>query len=356
MRIDKPFISVVIPIYNVEKHLQKAVDSILNQTYKDYEIILVDDCSLDNCPKICDDYVEKYSQIKVIHLKENGGLSNARNVGQSYAKGRYIFFMDSDDFVDNHLFEKIRESIVENPAQLIIFGAIEEYYDEKDVLKNQVYVKAEKENLKDETKIRKLLVKLDEKTLLGYAWNKVYDLEFLNQTGIKFEKITLIEDIVFNIKYASEISTLNILDITPYHYNRRINQSLTRKFVPEYFQLHYKRVKMLYDAYKKWGILDKKNERIFANRLFRYILSAIQRNCDKRAHMNLRKRYSWVKSLYNEPWISEMLEKVHYNDMFTNIIAFIFKKRLSLLVLAVGRGIYIITNDFPIFFSKIKQR
>ena len=91
-------ISVIVPIYNVEDYLDRCVDSIINQTYSNLEIILVDDGSPDNCPKMCDDYAKKDSRIKVVH-KENGGLSDARNAGMKVATGEYISFIDSDDWI-----------------------------------------------------------------------------------------------------------------------------------------------------------------------------------------------------------------------------------------------------------------
>ena len=92
-------ISIIIPVYKVEKYLDKCVESVVNQTYKNLEIILVDDGSPDNCPKMCDEWAEKDKRIKVIH-KENGGLSDARNFGIEKATGDYLMFLDSDDYLD----------------------------------------------------------------------------------------------------------------------------------------------------------------------------------------------------------------------------------------------------------------
>ena len=97
-------ISTIIPVYNVDNYLPKCVDSIINQTYQNLEIILVDDGSLDRCPDICDEYAKKDKRIKVIH-KKNGGLSDARNAGLEIAKGEYISFIDSDDYINEHMYE-----------------------------------------------------------------------------------------------------------------------------------------------------------------------------------------------------------------------------------------------------------
>lgn len=115
----EPLISVIVPIYNVEKYLNKCVDSIISQTYKNLEIILVDDGSPDNCPKMCDEYVQKDNRIKVIH-KKNGGLSDARNAGIDAANGEYIAFVDSDDYIEVNMYEKLYNVIKEYDANIAV--------------------------------------------------------------------------------------------------------------------------------------------------------------------------------------------------------------------------------------------
>lgn len=112
-----PLISVIVPVYNAEKYLPKCLDSILAQTYKKLEIILVDDGSTDNSGKICDEYALKDSRIKIIH-KQNGGVSSARNVALSVAKGEYIGFVDSDDYIDKDMYEYLLELISYSNADI----------------------------------------------------------------------------------------------------------------------------------------------------------------------------------------------------------------------------------------------
>ena len=112
-------ISVIVPVYKVEPYLRECVDSILNQTFSDFELILVDDGSSDNCPKICDEYALKDSRIVVIH-KENGGLSSARNAGIAIAKGKYLSFIDSDDYVESTFLERLVNAQIKYNADLVI--------------------------------------------------------------------------------------------------------------------------------------------------------------------------------------------------------------------------------------------
>lgn len=130
----KPLISVIVPVYKVEQYLNKCVDSILNQTYTNLEVILVDDGSPDSCGAICDGYAAKDPRVRVIH-KENGGLSDARNAGMAMARGEYLSFADSDDMLPERAFEILHQIAVEKKADLVIGGYrrfTEEPQDETD--------------------------------------------------------------------------------------------------------------------------------------------------------------------------------------------------------------------------------
>lgn len=114
-----PLISIIVPVYKVEKYLTRCVESILRQTYKNFELILVDDGSPDNCPSMCDDFAEKDCRIKVVH-KENGGLSDARNFGLDRSSGEYITFVDSDDYIRNDMIEVLYNRIAGDASDLAI--------------------------------------------------------------------------------------------------------------------------------------------------------------------------------------------------------------------------------------------
>ena len=116
-------ISIIVPVYNVEKYLHQCVDSIISQTYTNTEIILVDDGSPDNCGKICDEYAQKDNRIKVIH-KPNGGLSEARNFGIEVATGDWLMFIDSDDYIENNMIEKLYNIAVQEDAQIALCGVV----------------------------------------------------------------------------------------------------------------------------------------------------------------------------------------------------------------------------------------
>ena len=121
-------VSVIVPVFNVEKFLEKCVSSITNQTYKNLEILLVDDGSTDNSGTICDNFSKNDNRLKVFH-KKNGGLSDARNYGIERATGSYIMFIDSDDWIENDTIELLLDKTIEEKSDIVVFGISKDYDD-----------------------------------------------------------------------------------------------------------------------------------------------------------------------------------------------------------------------------------
>lgn len=183
--MEKPLISIIIPVYKVEKYLEKCIKSVLSQTYKNLQIILVDDGSPDNCGNICDDYARVDNRIEVIH-KANGGLSDARNVGLKAARGEYIGFVDSDDYVSNEMFENMYNTLVNNNADVSICN----FYT---VIDNKNIIKNADNGIEIYNKLEILKEILLDKKIQSYAWNKLYKRELFEDIeypiGKKYEDI-----------------------------------------------------------------------------------------------------------------------------------------------------------------------
>jgi len=208
--MDNPLISVIVPIYNVEEYLNRCVESIVNQTYQNLEIILVDDGSPDNCPQMCDEWAGKDSRIKVIH-KENGGLSDARNAGMKIATGDYISFIDSDDWIDRKTFSLVMEKIIAAKAQIGAFNIISvdsnsftpDLSDEYELLNSEQAI----ENTIDDTGVKTV------------AWNKVYHKNVLQ--GLTFPKGKLHEDEFFTFHALDKAEKIVYLHRQCYYYFQR---------------------------------------------------------------------------------------------------------------------------------------
>ena len=220
-------ITVIVPIYNVELYLCKCVDSIINQTYKNIEIILVDDGSTDSCGEICDSYVEKDSRIKVIH-KQNGGLSDARNAGIEILTGKYVTFIDSDDWVEATYVEQLYKLIVENNADLSVcdFYCIdsENYIYNLPATDMKVFVWNREEAISMLLTVNKMSTS---------AWGKLYKSKFFTENNIRFPKGKLFEDIPVTYKIVLEADKIVFGNYALYNYFVRQQSISNTSFTPQ---------------------------------------------------------------------------------------------------------------------------
>ncbi len=224
-----PLVSIVIPVYNVEKYLDRCVQSVINQTYKNLEIILVDDGSTDASPEICDGWVEKDNRISVIH-KRNEGAGMARNVGIAQASGKYILFFDSDDFVDLQAVEKCVKIAEEHTCDVVLYGRGDAYSDGKVVEKD---IRIEKEIFEHDEIKEELLPGLFTYKL-GYgvsACDKMYKLDIIRKFNCRFpeEKGLTSEDACFNLEFLPHASRAGAMKDNLYFYYKR-EQSFSRTF------------------------------------------------------------------------------------------------------------------------------
>lgn len=214
-------ISVVVPVYNVEKYLNRCVESIVNQTYKNLEIILVDDGSTDSSPAICDEWAQKDNRIKVIH-KKNGGLSSARNAGIKALTGKYVCFIDSDDYIEINTFELMLKSITKDDYDVCICSAN---------LVDKDYNIISKENYKSSTFSGEEVMKafLTGKVFESIsACDKLYKVSVIRNNNITFnEEEKWGEDFPFNYLYFKKVDKLISIDDRLYNYLTKRNGSIT---------------------------------------------------------------------------------------------------------------------------------
>ncbi len=213
------FFSVIVPVYNVEKYLKECVDSILSQTFEDFELILVNDGSKDNSGAICDEYAEKDSRVKVIH-KENGGLSDARNVGTSVARGQYVVYIDSDDYVDgNDFLEKIYEK-AQNGADIVVYK-FKKYFEDMQRFSECEYSFEDLQQYETFAERINYLVKTD--SFYCSAWSKSIKLSILKENGIEFEKALLGEDQEWYYHVLLKAKSIDGIDKDYIVYRQRAN-------------------------------------------------------------------------------------------------------------------------------------
>lgn len=210
--------SVILPIYKVEKYLAECVDSILNQSFSDYEVILVDDGSPDNSGAMCDEYAKKDARIKVIH-KKNGGLSDARNAGFEIACGEYVVFIDSDDYVtDKDFLKKISAKIDERGSDIVLYK-YSKLYEETKKMDAPAFSLDFVNGTTDSDELLYELVKRD--AYYGMAWIKAFKRDVALKGGVSFEKGLLGEDMDWYFNLLLHSGSISAIDESFIAYRQR---------------------------------------------------------------------------------------------------------------------------------------
>lgn len=217
-------ISIIMSVYNVEKYLEECLASIFNQSYKDFELIIINDGSTDNSLTIINKYLKKYSNIVYLE-QQNKGLSEARNLGLSFAKGEYILFIDSDDYIDKEMFKIMIEKIESNKSDMVIIGHTE-FYD--DVKGNDCEVKL---NISDSKSYSGLEVAnlMLECNIMGVAWNKLYKTEKLKKDNFYFESGRYTQDWYPIFKHISNLQKISFVNLPLYKYRLRSTSTTSKK-------------------------------------------------------------------------------------------------------------------------------
>ena len=311
----EPKISIIVPVYNVEQYLERCVESLINQTYKNIEIILVDDGATDNSGQLCDELAQRDPRIVVYH-KENGGLSDARNYGIDKASGDYIGFIDSDDFIDDDMYEVLLSNILEYNAD-ISFCRIYDINDgeniEKDKTKNEPFVLSSEEMVKNV---------LEAKVFSVTAGNKLYKKSLFD--NLRFEKGKIAEDAFLMIDLLSSCEIIVATFVKKYYYVHRENSITTQKFTPKFLDV--------IEAYEK-------NAKIVAEKYPNLKYQADTRICW--AYFYVLDRLLKDEEYKDEKLEFELIQYLKKNKRFIlNNSLFNSKRKLSFVALLINKNLY----------------
>lgn len=346
-----PIVSIIIPLYNAEATLAAAVASVQAQTEPRWELLLIDDASSDGSAAVCDRLAAEDARIRVFHLPQNGGAGPARNGAIAEATGEYIFMMDADDTIDETLLETALAALREHGVQTVVWGLTEEYVRHDGTVAQTISVTAPETVARTPDEVHAALLGLEAHTLFGYGTNKLFRRDVLQTHGILSPNEPLYEDFFFNVAYAPHITSLCVLPTAPYHYYKR-GQGLTARFVPRYFELSARRVETMWTLCREWGMTGDEPRRLLGNIYVRYIVSALQRNCDPRAGMDRAARRAFLKGLYDEPLFCALLPHAAPEGTAAAVLCRLLKGRHTALALAAGRVIYWVKSRLPDVFVR----
>lgn len=261
-------ISVIVPVYNGEKYLKRCIDSILAQTFTDFEVILVNDGSSDNSAAILDEYAALDSRVRIIHKEKSEGAGPARNSGIDASTGKFVMFLDADDLIEDNMFETLLNEQREHNSDLVICS-YQSFVDGVDnYLENENYESAV---ISDKDTVRKFFVENFPDGIVGYLWNKLYKGEIIRENNLRFPDMRRLQDGVFNISYFGCIDSCKVIDRPLYHYMLNPQTGLFKKCPKDYFELIKRFSTDFLSTARQWGfdttVCDKNISVFFLNEL-----------------------------------------------------------------------------------------
>ena len=297
-------ISIIVPAYNVEDYLPRCLDSIIDQTYPNIEIVLVDDGSTDSTGKICDEYAIKDSRIKVIH-RVNGGLSAARNSGLELANGDYIGFVDSDDYIDANMYASLNKYMEQFGADIANCG----YYEIGDNAFKRSFT-GEITELDGEEALQIYALEENDKYISNSVWNKLFKKEILD--GLRFVEGRSCEDLVFTGQALSKAKKVVYID-TPYYYYiidrvgsiMNDNKVVTRR-LDDMIPLTYEQIELF--RQKGFERAARMDEYKLIKKILYYYLDFVSwkmKDAASRLYDILKEKESWINELYKEDFVTQ---------------------------------------------------
>lgn len=353
--------SVIIPTYGVGDYIGDALGGLMTQTYDNFEVIIVDDCSPDNSGDIARSYVSRDDRFFYYKHEINQGVSAARNTGIEHATGDYILFLDPDDLYERNLLRVCAATLERNPVDLLVYSFTEDYRNNqsgkieytKRINLEQMDFDDDILSTNDPVIIHKLAMQMEEITMLGYPWNKCYKASVIKENNLRFQKIKHVEDILFNCDFLDYTNSLTILNDVLYHYRNQGQVRLTGGDIDDYFELQKKRVKRIYDQQQSWKTCDFEALGILSKIYFRSFQSAMVRQLE--TGLKTDEILSWCK---NEAETEAFQELRKYLPDNSRTIKFLYKPIADGMfgtALHRARLMKYTRQHFPAVFNRAKQ-
>ena len=316
-------ISVIVPVYNVEQYVGECIESILNQSFYDIELILINDGSKDNSGFICDEYAKKDNRIKVIH-KKNEGVSIARNIGIKNASGKYIAFVDSDDLVDKEIYTTMLQAIEESGSDLVMCR-YEKVYSNRN---NELAIEPLREGLYDKEQIFNNLIldmigndplDMSKPLIMGSTCRCLYKKDIIDKYKIEFPVIKIAEDMLFHLYYLMSCKKVYVVNKALYYY--RYNElSATNNYINNLWEILMNQLELVEDGLNKFNLLNSKSKERLEINTFYFISWCFTNECNPR---NLKKYREIIKEM------KKISKHNKFKKVFTwkNIMKASFKER-----------------------------
>lgn len=358
MRINKPKISIIMPVYNGEHYIDYSVKSILNQTLSDFELIIVNDGSTDKTKSICEEFAKADDRIILIN-QENQGAHHARNNGLKKARGEYYCFFDSDDYIDTRMLEDLYDIITDYNSDLLVCGFnINTYYTNDEYIV-QKYIPSTKdnkiiENISSKEEFRKSAYLNFDRNMFYPPWNKMYRAKYIIDNNIKFP-ITYRDDFPFVMDVIKDIQNVTYVKKPYYNFIRKRADSETQKYVSNLYTKREEEHIAMLDLYDYWGLLNDENSlemisRRYIDRLIECMVNLFSSECLLTENEKKREIKSYLET-YN---FNESIKYARPKKLYLKLMYIILKTKNISLCYFMCKFIYFIKKKNIRLFACLK--
>lgn len=344
-------VSIIMPVYGVEDYVGKAIESILAQTFTNWEFFCVDDGTKDRSGEICDAYAKKDSRIIVIH-KKNGGAPSARNAAIDRASGKYLYFMDSDDWAEPTMLADMVTLAEKNDSLLVIAGYyIDTYYSEHEKFTQEqqasdaFYQTAEDFRANAHT--------LFDRNLLYTPWNKLYQTNYIFENNLYFPQ-TFWDDFPFNLSVIRDIGRVTVTSQKYYHFIRKRAESETAKYRNDMYSKREEENSWMEELYAYWGVDTTETREFLARRYIERIIGCIENVTNKSCTLSVKAKKEEIKKMISSDKAKQMVKLARPNSRYMKLMLMPIKWNNTQLTYFEGKCISRIKRTNTKLFAKLK--
>ncbi len=344
-------VSIIMPVYGVEDYVGKAIESIQAQTLTDWEFFCVDDGTKDRSGEICDEYAAKDPRIIVIH-KENGGAPSARNVAIDKAKGKYMYFMDSDDWTEPTMLEDMYNIAEKNNSQLVVAGYyIDTYYNDTEKFVQKQF--CDDAVFATQQEFRKNAHKLFDKNLLYTPWNKLYLSSYILENKLYFPQ-TFWDDFPFNLSVVRDVERVAVTSKKYYHFIRKRAESETAKYRADMFDKREEEHSWMLDLYEHWNLDTPETREFLARRYIERVIGCVENVTNRNCTLSPKEKKAEIKKMISAERARQAVKTAKPNSKYMKLMLLPIKWNSTTLTYWEGKLISYVKSGNTKLFAKLK--
>lgn len=348
-----PKVSVIMPVYNVDRYLVRAIESLQRQTFKDFELIIVDDGSTDRSGDIADKCAERDIRIEVIHV-ENRGAAVARNLALTRARGTYVYFMDGDDWAEPKMLEDMVSLMEENDLELAISGFyIDTYYGDGDehLTETKSYPDAVFRTVDD---FRAKAFELFDRNLLYSPWNKLFLRSRVEELGLRFRD-TFMDDFPFVLDFIRDVERVGVTERAYYHFIRQRAESETSKWRPNLYEKREEEHGWMLDLYRHWKLdQDPTAMEMIHRRYIERLVGCIEGVCDPSCTLSRNEKIAMIDKMISTDHAQLAVAIARPRSRMMRLMLAPIKRKDARLTFAEGNFISFVRRHNTRLFATLK--